>query len=840
MRKYIKWGLLLCFLVVCLLVGCAGTGSSKIKNYVLTPDGCAAAESGSDQLSGVMEDYFGKAPKQGNGKSGDHHIYVICDDAAAAELGYTPSDWDPNAFVVFVRNSDIYFLSPTDKGICRAAVYFARNDMSEDGNVLLSDGDYYADMGVAVKDGVYVGEVPMEQYTITYSRDSLRPACRELQYYISQTGGGYLPVQKTASGPYIMLQIDENLGEGERTLAVEDGIITLAAADTEILYENIYLFLNTYLGWIKTGTDQAHISNTASVLRVPEQVAVSPYPWIEEREAIITLWNVNKTRGFYLNTNTSLKNNVIDYSEDQLYEYVKMLKYCGFTGIQVTDMCTVWAGVGGYETAHAKMRMLAEAAHSLDMKFTLWVWGAEFNDFGWVDPDVTYSYREEGYDYAKDNPDVVAVFEKYYSIYAELADCCDRVIGHYYDPGCLDNAEDIAFFAKMLKEKFQVVNPDVDFGISCWVDVYDKNVFVRELGTDVTLYESGHRDNPEEYVGFRTQIGQLEVRLGTWAWNTCEMEIDQLAQMNFNMDIIRSVYQTARQYDEIVKPSYWSEMDSYHVLNVFSLYCAGQMLIDPDIPSETLYEGIAVAAVGPEYAEDFAGMLDLIQDARSGSEWDTYFWNKDNYILKSDEYPAEDILERCDRYIPVLREMIGSGTESYTLPLPISLQDVLSMMLSHLLQIQSYAEFRLGLAELENAYEQGTPAEQLADRLYELAEPIEEYDCIIGAWGQVEARAQYEMLEEFCQKSGMEIPVYPEFREARKQVIVAQIINYQRNQEDMYVAPKPYYQYGVAYSLDETTRLVEELVQEGRLIMHEDGGVYLPNWEDYTYDYYRR
>ena len=74
------------------------------------------------------------------------------------------------------------------------------------------------------------------------------------------------------------------------------------------------------------------------------------------------------------------------------------------------------------------------------MKFTLWVWGAEFSDFGWVDTEAEYTYAEQGYSCARENPGVVATFEKYYDIYAQMADCCDRVIGHYYDPGNLNNA----------------------------------------------------------------------------------------------------------------------------------------------------------------------------------------------------------------------------------------------------------------------------------------------------------------------------------------------------------------------------------------------------------------
>lgn len=836
-----KYGiLLLCLFAVGLLTGCAGRDSSKIQDYRVAEVYTSEEESGAALFSQVLSDYTGRKLKTTDSADRPRRIHVICDDASAVEMGYTLSEWDQNAFVVFYRDTDIYILSPTAKGIGRAATYFAKNHVAENGTILMGEGDYYADMGSRVKDQVFIGSLPIEEYTIVYSDNSLRKAGQELQYYISQTGGGYLPVEKDASGPYILLQLDRELGGvGERTLTIEDGLVTLSACDEEALYDDLYLFLDAYLGWIKTGTDQAHISNTESVIRVPEQVSAMAEPWMEEREAIVTLWNVNKTRGFYLNTDTSLLNNVIDYSEDQLYEYAKMLRYCGFTGIQVTEMCTTWAGVGGYDAAHAKIRMLAEAAHSLDMKFTLWVWGAEFSDFGWVDPDVVYSYADQGYAGARENPDAVDAFEKYYSIYAELADCCDRVIGHYYDPGNLNNAEDIAFFAKMLREKFLTVNPEIDFGISCWVDAYDKNVFVRELGTEVTLYESGHHDDEGEYNTFRTQISQLGVRLGTWAWNTCEMEIDQLAQMNFNMDIIRSVYQTARKYDPIAKPSYWSEMDSYHVLNVFSLYCAGQMLMDPDISSEALYEGITVAAVGPEYAADLAEMLSIIQDARSGHSWDTYSWSDENYILKSDDYPAQDILDRCNAYIPVLTEMIDSDLESYTLPLPITLKELLSMMLSHLRQIRGYAEFRLALKELEADLRMGTSAEQLADRLYEIAEPIPDYDCIIGAWGQIEARAQLELVTAFCQETGLEIPMYPQVEEQRKRFIIGQMISYQKNRDSAYVTGFPYYQYSLAFGVDETTRLVEELVQEGLLVKQEDGTVYLSNWEDYTY-YHRQ
>lgn len=683
---------------------------------------------------------------------------------------------------------------------------------------------------------VYVGEVPIEQYSICYGSGSVKDICKQLQDYICKSGGETLEIvsEKKLKDYGIVLKIDKSLEKDEASITAEDGLVLLKAGSKDALQKEMYLFVNLYLGWKDAGTDSEHMTTTSKVVRVPAQIQEKE-AWMEEREAIITLWNVNYARGTFLDSDVSLKNNLIDYSQDQLYEYVKMLRHCGFTGIQVTEMCSTWAGVGGYEACHEKIRMLADAAHSLDMKFTLWVWGSEFADNSWVDDDVTYEYLNGQFTIY--NPAAVASFEKYYDIYAQLADCCDRVIGHYHDPGNVHYPEEIGFYAAMLREKFLAVNPDIDFGVSCWVDNYDKNIILQALGNDVTLYERGQRDDENTYVGFRNEINALGCRLGTWAWNTCEMEIDQLAQMNFNMDIIRATYQTARKYDEIAKPGYWSEMDSYHVLNVFSLFCAGQLLIDPDMESEALYEMISTATVGPQYADDFAEMLSIIQDARSGHTWDSFFWSKENYILKSEDYPAKSILERCDAVMPVLQEMIDKEIDSYTLPFPIPLRDVLRMMQPHLAQIREYAQFRLNLQQLKEDWNQGMDMATLQTRLYEISKPIPNYNCVIGAWGQIEARAQFEMVEQFCQETGAEMPIHASLESERKLRILAQIRANQKEMDQPYMVEDPYYQFGLAFGLQETRRLVQELVDEGLLIRTEDGKVYLSDWEKYLYHF---
>lgn len=845
-RKHCKWIICMTGLMF-VLASCGKQEELPQEQQVVVQDesfkiqNCKIYESGdttsAENIAFIIDEVnaeFAVVPEQTDAK-GKNTICLVSKEAVAQEMGYNFEEWGANTFVVLNKDEAVYLISPSDDGIKRACTYFLRNYVAEDGAILLEDGEKYVDFGKRIKEEIYIGDASIDEYTIVFNSEEAVPACEELQFYIQQTSNDILKVASAegVTGPLMCISLDETIS-AQKNISIEDGQVNIKAKDLNSLCDAVYLFADTYLGWIKAGEDEASISSKTSVIHVPANV-VTKEAWIEEREAIVCLWNVNYTRGAYLDSDISLKNNIIDFSEEQLYDYVKMLKYCGFTGIQVTEMCSTWAGVGDYEIAHEKLRMLAEAAHSLDMKFTLWVWGSEFSDCAWVDNTVTYDCTAEGF--AHQNPEVVETFEKYYSIYAELADCCDRVIGHYYDPGNLHNAEDIAFFAKMLKDKFHAINPDIDFGISCWVDIYDKNVFIDTLGTDITLYESGYHANEEDYVTFREEVRDLGCRMGTWAWNTCEMEIDQLAQMNFNMEIIRSVYQTARNYDDIMKPSYWSEMDSYHILNVFSLYCAAQMLIDPDKDSMELYEEISLAAVGPEYAEDFMQMLSIIQEARSGYSWDTYFWSSEDYILKSDAYQAHQIADLCNYYIPVLEQMIAEEIEAYELPLPITLNDLLQMMLPHLVQIRDFAEFRIALAELEESYAQGGNIAEITAKLHEISDPIKEYTCIIGAWGQIEARAQYEMIEEFCAKTGIEAPQDPVFHERRKQYILAQLSSYQRGMQEPYELAEPYYQLGMAYGPEETNELVEELVQEGLLIRMENGSVYLADWESYIYHF---
>lgn len=765
------------------------------------------------------------------------YLHLACTEEEAENLGFSLAALKEGGFLIARQGNGLYLLAKSQTGLSKACYYLTFRLTDGDGSLLIGQDERYLETGADMKEIYGPGSVPLSQYTVVCPPE-ISPAAHELCYYLNQSCGILPAISEQAdsmAAPCILLGIEPSPAGSAHSIVFADSDILIRGDNEKELETALREFANMYLGWMFAGTAREKLSAGSTPIHLPERYDAPPTEtWIPEREAIITLWQVNYSRGTYLNDSTSLKTNIMSFSDEQLYAYVRMLKYCGFTGIQATDMCSAWAGAGGYEFVHERLRILADAAHSLGMNFTLWVWGAEFTGYGWVDSTVTYN--PAGYNHAYENPDVVSTFEKYYSIYAELADCCDRVIAHFFDPGNLYLAEDVAYFSKLLSDQFLAVNPEIDFGVSCWVDAFDKKEFINALGPDITLYEGGHHDNPGDYPPFRSFCRDAGCRLGTWAWNTCEMEIDQLAQMNFNPHILQEVYLTASQYDDIARPDYWSEMDSNHVVNVFSLYCAAQLLADPARDLEELTAEIALAAAGPEYAQDFADILRLLEDARSGESWNTYWWKSEDYLLKSADYPAEEILERSEKALLLLTEMIDRKIQTNTLPLPIELPELLHLMLPQVEQINSFAKFRIGLTEASQLLTDGASREDIQAKLEAISTPVSEYNAVTGLWGQIEARAQQELLLAFCNENGFEMPANPVFRQTCKNRIYDYFVSYQKGHSQPVLQFAPYFQYGLAYGPETTIELAEELAEEGLFSRDpETGGLYLTDWEHYKY-----
>lgn len=566
------------------------------------------------------------------------------------------------------------------------------------------------------------------------------------------------------------------------------------------------------------------------------------HPWIKEREATICLWKVDYNRGYISNMQTSLLVDFISFSDRQIAQYVKMLKACGFTGIQVTDMVSAWRASGSWEMVHDRLKLLAHEAHKNGMQFTVWCWAAEFSGHGWHDPSVVYENADPQKPACED-PRVLAAFHKYYDIYADLAPYADRVIAHFFDPGRLKDMESILFFTRLLADKFRAKNPAIRIAVDTWgcpegypealVAAGMKDIMLMELPFLPTWRQEGKR------AQFRQGVKALGCELGAWGWYTCEYEIDQFPFLCVNNRVLRNVYQQTRQQgDHVMPPVYWSEMDSYHILNFFSLYAAGHLLINPDADPDVLLHDSALAIAGeshPENAQKLLAALSLIRDARSGDSWDSYWWQEKDYILQHGDY--NDILRRADQVIADFETLLCEDEPADGIPFPLPRRQLYRLMLPHLYQIRQFAQFRADLEALKLLHAQGADPLLLQQKVDSLPFEIPEYNCVIGLWGQPEARIAYGMVCDFCQQAGLRAPDRGHMRFILKRRIYDALCTHQRGLDHPHFVSPRFYEGGKPFGEAFAAQLMEEMVRDGVLIRREDGRMALKNWADFRFDF---
>ena len=563
-------------------------------------------------------------------------------------------------------------------------------------------------------------------------------------------------------------------------------------------------------------------------------------PWVAEREAILCTWKFDYNRGYVSSMSVSLVNDFMCLSERQIKNYALMMKECGFTGIQVVDICAAWRASGSWENVHDKFRVLAEACHGVGMKISLWCWAAEFSGHGWNEPEAVYRNAEPSKPACED-PRVLEVFNRYYDIYADLAPCVDMVIAHFFDPGNLSDMTSIIYFVKLLASKFRAVNPGIRIAVDTWgcpdgypqalVDAGMEDVMLMELPFLPSWREPGKR------ARFREGVKKLGCGLGVWGWYTSDMEIDQIPLMTVNNRVLKHVFNTTRrQADHVMVPDYWSEIDSYHILNFFSLYAAGHLLIDPDAdPDELLMESAGAITGDGDDAGMLFRVLELIRDARSGDSWDTYWWTSPGYVLRNLDH--EDILSRVDGAISAIEYLIRRPEPEDGIPFPITRRQLYRLMLPHLFQIRQYAEFCRDLASLEEIAAAGAEKETLQEGVDRLGCEIPEYNCVIGLWGQSEAREAFSRCASFCASHGLRTPDRsPSSRFRFKRRIVDHLMVNQRGREEKVRVSTDFYESNLI-GAEFTGSLMDELSAEGVLEMDADGLYSLADWQDYRFDF---
>ena len=157
-------------------------------------------------------------------------------------------------------------------------------------------------------------------------------------------------------------------------------------------------------------------------------------------------------------------------------------------------------------------------------------------------------------------------------------------------------------------------------------------------------------------------------------------------------------------------------------------------------------------------------------------------------------------------------------------------------MLPHLYQIRGFAQFRVALDALKKDTASLDHA-ALQARVNALPFEIPEYNCVIGLWGQTEARVAYDILCGFCREHGLIAPERKAMRYVFKRRLYDALCTKQRGLDHpLWVGPE-FYEAGAAFGMDTTREMMRELCDEGVLMLHEDGRMALANWSDFRFDF---
>jgi len=313
-----------------------------------------------------------------------------------------------------------------------------------------------------------------------------------------------------------------------------------------------------------------------------------------------------------------------------------------------------------------------------------------------------------------------------------------------------------------------------------------------------------------------------------------------MATMTVNNRVISHVFnETRKQADHVMVPSYWSELESYHLLNFFSMYAAGHLLTDPDANPDKLLRESAELMVGKgnsDNADKLMTVLEFIRDGRSGDTWESFWHAEGNFTLYCADYSS--VFARADEAVANMEYLIAQPEPENAMPFPITRKALYKLILPHVHQIRQFARFRVDYESLKAALASGADKETLQSMVDAMDFEIPEYNCITGLWGQNECRAAYNILNSFCKQNGL---VSPARNGAMKMIYKRRIIDFlcvcQRGLDYPVWVNHMFYEMGIPFGDEFGAELMRELIDDGVLITREDGLMALSNWSDYRFDF---
>lgn len=551
-------------------------------------------------------------------------------------------------------------------------------------------------------------------------------------------------------------------------------------------------------------------------------------PWIPEREWTLCSWEPQWVRAQFTNPRADARMNVLRFPPPQLRRYVALMDQFGFTGVQVLSQCYNWQACGSIEAYHDTLKQIADLAHERGQAVSLWVWAAQFNGYGWVDPDVVYT-PAPGLR-ALDDPRVRRTFEKYYARYADLAPFVDRVIGHFFDPGMLTRLDDAVACMRLLEETCRAKNPNLKFAIDTWNTGPQYAQTLREAGLRDYLVLENNNWDAERRRAFRGQVRAAGLGSGIWGWYATEMESDQKAALYVNARALKDLYQGIKTVADETQPTvYWSEMEACHLINLFSVYAAAQLLWDPDQDPSTLLREVTEGLWGPRNGPIVLDALELIQDTRSGPTWRSY-WVEHRL---GTEDPAHDAA-RATQCLQALHGLRPDPTFQPKFTLPVEPAVLVELMLPHLEQIRLFAQFRLQWEEVRKAAAAGADKTRLAALIDAAWQPIPEFTTWIGTCGVIEAHRQEQLVRALCAERGIPVPLKP----WRRAQLTARLLEKMADAQKHHDRPVPcsiafLCDSGFNLSPEETADLMRVLTRDGVVLPEGPDTYILANWKDF-------
>lgn len=573
-------------------------------------------------------------------------------------------------------------------------------------------------------------------------------------------------------------------------------------------------------------------------LVIPE-LNLSESPWIAQREWTICPWAPDRVRRAFANPDVDKRLNIWLYSDKQIKDYTEMFDWFGFSGCQLMETSANYAAMGTREAFQDRQLKFAKAIRENGQNVTYWVWAAQFDDYGWVDRDATYTPAKGNTAFT--DPKVRATFEKYYNGYAKMAPYVDLLIAHFYDPGSLTDREDVFSYLKLLNDKFKAKNPDVKLGVDFWAAgtpaTYMQQLIDHGFGNSLLLEMS----LPFIYPGTKREelheeAKRKNLKMGMWGWYMTEYETDQLPMMHVNAKVLKDFYQGVKNGAHKIQPiTYWSEMEAYHLNNIFTMYASGQLLWNPDRDPDEILTEIAYGIWGPRNGPGVLEALKLIQDVRSGPTWSTFWWTNKNYILGTTN--AQQDLQRAEKVLAELTNMKTDPDYVSKFPLPFPPETFVELTIPHIRQIRAFAESRVKMDAVRTEAKNGASKEELKRMLQEAWVPVFDYNTWVGSFGQTEAGIQEKMLNALAKEIqiDLETPGWLIYRDAGR--YLQRIQNAQRKSRTpikFSIDGKSVRAGEFTWSVEKSKERLDVLIREGSVVKTEDNLYQLANWEEFN------